>query len=122
MLKQGCHLFGWQPNTADWQPALPPPDKHGDSSGNQQLMHVCDLKKRTKRSRTHTPMAFRAMSPAGIRPAGAETDRQSPERGEVAAATESIEPALHTNLKLANPSGMRNNVPGGNGVRGSGAT
>jgi hypothetical protein len=26
MLKQGRHLFGWQPNTADWQPALP--DKH----------------------------------------------------------------------------------------------
>jgi hypothetical protein len=55
MLKQGCHLFGWQPNTADWQPALPPPDKHGDSSGNQQLMHVCDLKKRTKKvAHSHT--------------------------------------------------------------------
>ena len=45
-----------------------------------------------------------------------------PAGGEVAAATESIEPALHTNLKLANPSGMRNNVPGGKGARGSGAT
>src|SRR5437870_6743098 len=39
------------------------------------------------------------MSPAGIRPAGAETDRRSP-KGEGTGASESIEPACGTTLKL----------------------
>ena len=52
------------------------------------------------------------MSPAGIRPAGAETDRRSP-KGERAGASESIEPTLLVATKLANPLARRAVSPAG---------